>query len=137
MSRRARLCRWKGMCGCCERTIEYHPKANLYIFEQDHFLPLSMGGPDIDANMWPLCLDCHRRKTQMESKRKFTTPWCPICEAYYQVDSTHPCFGRIRIARGVAGEPRVILPCKTNLVHPDEWLLTFGYQDCSGAKKNI
>jgi hypothetical protein len=127
-TRIARLHRWKGKCGCCEQKIEYNLAANLFVFEQDHFLPLSMGGPDVDANMWPLCLNCHRRKTQMETKFKFTKPWCPICETYYTATDDHPCFKSVKIARGVCVKPGKFKPCSDNLVHPEDWLAHFGYQ---------
>lgn len=33
-------------------------------FDLDHHIPLAMGGEDIEDNLRPLCLPCHRLKTR-------------------------------------------------------------------------
>ena len=40
-----------------------HPSSNL---ELDHRVPLSEGGDNGDANLWLLCVDCHKAKTSSE-----------------------------------------------------------------------
>ncbi len=32
----------------------------------DHRQPLAPGGEDTDGNVWPLCRECHRGKTERE-----------------------------------------------------------------------
>lgn len=39
--------------------------------EIDHRVPLWMGGTEDDANLAPLCRDCHKTKTATEAARRF------------------------------------------------------------------
>jgi 5-methylcytosine-specific restriction endonuclease McrA len=45
------------------RYTKVHPTSNL---EVDHRTPLSAGGSNDTANLWLLCIDCHRKKTSAE-----------------------------------------------------------------------
>jgi len=47
-------------CQKCKREL---PE---YALEADHIIPLSQGGPDNMMNMQTLCIECHRRKTELE-----------------------------------------------------------------------
>lgn len=60
--RRARriLARFMGCCHICGR-----PGAT----EVDHIVSLAYGGGDDEANLAPVHVDCHRDKTQAESRR--------------------------------------------------------------------
>lgn len=45
---------WGGRCYVCRRPA----------VEIDHVKPLAVGGPNLPANIRPICLLCHRRKTR-------------------------------------------------------------------------
>lgn len=49
---------WK--CGMCNQTL-----ASTY--HVDHIVPLWAGGADTPEQCWPLCTECHAKKTQQES----------------------------------------------------------------------
>ncbi len=38
--------------------------------EVDHVKPIAQGGTDSDLNLQSICSDCHKAKSQVESKRK-------------------------------------------------------------------
>ena len=117
------LQRWNYRCGNCEMNIEKNPVTKKYLFERDHFFPLSMGGDDNTLNTWPLCLNCHRVKTQMEKKEKYNTPWCIICKKYYN-EKNHSCYKKRR-------DDRLFLSCKDihidDFPHPDKWMEVFSF----------
>ena len=124
--RRNFLSTWKYRCGCCDERLTYNSASGYYLVEIDHFFPLSMGGSDSTENKWPLCLNCHRAKTQMERQKLFQKPWCPICNKYYT--GAHECFEQRRLMRGVDPLPYVAVPLDNELPHPDTWLSAFGYK---------
>ena len=37
--------------------------------ECDHKVNTAQGGTDDPSNLWSLCIDCHKKKTQQESRR--------------------------------------------------------------------
>lgn len=45
---------WGGCCYVCRRPA----------VELDHVKPLAVGGANLPANIRPICLPCHRRKTR-------------------------------------------------------------------------
>ena len=85
------LNKWGFCCGLCEKRL---PVGHNYshIFEIDHFYPRALGGSDSYNNLWPLCLECHRKKTQMEQKGCLKKPYCLICKSYYSPEAGHKCF---------------------------------------------
>lgn len=38
--------------------------------EIDHIIPLHMGGTEHEANLQPLCIDCHKAKTAAEASNR-------------------------------------------------------------------
>lgn len=60
--RRARrvLARYMHCCHICGRKGAT---------EVDHVVPLAEGGPDDESNLAPFHEDCHRKRTQAESRR--------------------------------------------------------------------
>lgn len=48
--------------GCCNECGT--PAVTL---ELDHIIPLAAGGADIEGNMQPLCVKCHKAKTRREA----------------------------------------------------------------------
>ena len=116
MGRDEELWRWKGKCGCCEMRIKRNDAAGMYLFERDHFVPISMGGADNKENTWCLCLNCHRKKTQMERIERFQKLWCPLCSHYYEGD--HGCFKELLLTMFPKKEYN---PIDEKLPHPDTW----------------
>ena len=55
-------------CGICQKckTIRRYAIGS----EVDHKRPLSEGGSDDDSNLWLLCVECHKAKTQAEAKHR-------------------------------------------------------------------
>lgn len=63
---RARILRRDGhLCQCEDCQTEGRP---LLANEVDHRIPKSRGGTDDDANLCAINRDCHKRKTQRESR---------------------------------------------------------------------
>jgi hypothetical protein len=49
------------------RFSQINPTSNL---EVDHRTPLCQGGSNDDANLWLLCIPCHKAKTTAERRRR-------------------------------------------------------------------
>ncbi|HEY7821602.1 MAG TPA: HNH endonuclease signature motif containing protein [Acidimicrobiia bacterium] len=64
-SRERVLIRDGRLCQPCKRRGVLTPDCN----EVDHVVPKAEGGTDADANLQTICKDCHKRKTQQESRR--------------------------------------------------------------------
>jgi 5-methylcytosine-specific restriction enzyme A len=60
MKKRRRILRRDPVCRVCKREPSV---------EVDHIVPLSEGGTDKDSNLAGVCANCHRVKTQEESRR--------------------------------------------------------------------
>ena len=45
----------------------WHPATEIAI---DHVVPVSRQGTDLNDNVQPLCIPCHRHKTAREQSRK-------------------------------------------------------------------
>lgn len=50
---------YTGTCNACGKQSEY--------LEQDHRVPVRLGGDQHRTNMQMLCLECHKRKTFLET----------------------------------------------------------------------
>lgn len=48
-----------------------HGKVLVAVTQRDHVVPLWEGGEDVKANTQGLCDECHDRKTDEETKRRF------------------------------------------------------------------
>lgn len=60
--RRQRLLMRNPLCVHCEAQGRVTPAVEL-----DHVIPLCKGGPDDEANLMPLCVECHRLKTAADT----------------------------------------------------------------------
>ena len=49
----------------CQMCGNPYPESEL---ENDHIVPLALGGPDQTSNMQCLCIPCHREKSEQERK---------------------------------------------------------------------
>lgn len=59
--RRARLLAKNPLCVECEKQGKVKPATEL-----DHIIPMHQGGPDTEANLQPLCRECHDIKSATE-----------------------------------------------------------------------
>src|SRR4051812_42415886 len=50
--------RFGGLCQMCFRPTDERG------FDLDHHIPLAIGGEDVEDNLRPLCVPCHRLKTR-------------------------------------------------------------------------
>jgi 5-methylcytosine-specific restriction endonuclease McrA len=50
--------RFGGICQMCKRSTDERG------FDLDHHIPLAIGGEDVEDNLRPLCVPCHRLKTR-------------------------------------------------------------------------
>ena len=66
--RRRVLARHNDACAKCEVALDDGPS----FAEIDHIIPLADGGTNVDANLQPLCLRCHREKTLEENRARQT-----------------------------------------------------------------
>ena len=54
----------------CMACGSWHPSSNIVI---DHVVPLSRNGTDLDDNVQPLCIGCHKVKTTQEQSSPLIT----------------------------------------------------------------
>jgi len=56
----------KGCCRYCDKKLawkNYGVSGARAAWEVDHATPLSRGGTDYRRNLWPVCMDCNREKS--------------------------------------------------------------------------
>jgi 5-methylcytosine-specific restriction enzyme A len=58
--------------------------------ERDHIVPLEEGGKDEDANVQPLCADCHDAKSKAERARGVRRAWSGCREPGASADPLDP-----------------------------------------------
>lgn len=67
---RAELFAREPLCRLCFRRGDV-----VVATERDHIVPLEEGGKDEDANVQPLCADCHDAKSKAERARGVRRAW--------------------------------------------------------------
>lgn len=81
---RAQLFMREPLCRSCARLGRV-----VLATERDHIIPLEEGGKDVDANVQPLCFDCHDAKSKAERARGVRRAW----SGYRESDDQQPAQG--------------------------------------------